>query len=467
MTNEEATNLLKFYFPGSLRLGNQLKSEDGQRILERLRDIESHPLTITHTNQLLHLNHEAGMTDGCFRYYFLDEPLTHPYPVNRVLNALPPINKLCIGSLAQLDWGLRRMYIDALLYWGNVRSAYRYLRTKMYDELVSIFAGHRFPSNAMKGRGDTLPLSAIPDGDRYLISEIAGTLLQAEQGQAPDLVALLTEAFHNLGDKKGLVAELVGRAKADHPDRTMALDIACEDLVGKEVGSEVEIHTLVDEVRVRFDTARKAASENTRLYLSIVNEMDVYVATSMRTKAQFLEVAGTCKDIFSRDTLRRFFLRYFDPTISIADCYEDKGLIECLMVKCAQLTLYLAGEGDSFGKDVEVAMTLSLGKPAIILCPDTPKGKERERIFRDVHPLGRLINFETGVAFGAIVTRDRSVAAQVIERLVDNRMEYDLVHDKLDGYLRLKERLTQSVIRVQTNNRLLRETFWNYYHGVQ
>lgn len=45
-------------------------------------------------------------------------------------------------------------------------------------------------------------------------------------------------------------------------------------------------------------------------------------------------------------------------------------------------------------------------------------------------------------------------------------MEYDLENDG-NGYLRLRERLTQSVVRLQTNDRLLSETFWNYYHGIQ
>jgi len=32
------------------------------------------------------------------------------------------------------------------------------------------------------------------------------------------------------------------------------------------------------------------------------------------------------------------------------------------------------------------------------------------------------------------------------------------------GYLRLKEKLTDSVVRPQTNDQLLAETFWNHYH---
>jgi hypothetical protein len=61
------------------------------------------------------------------------------------------------------------------------------------------------------------------------------------------------------------------------------------------------------------------------------------------------------------------YLRYFDPTLSAAGGHEDKGLIECLMVKCAKLLVSCAGDKESYGKDAEAAMALSLGKPVDLL----------------------------------------------------------------------------------------------------
>jgi hypothetical protein len=45
-------------------------------------------------------------------------------------------------------------------------------------------------------------------------------------------------------------------------------------------------------------------------------------------------------------------------------------------------------------------MALSLGKPVIFCCNQ----ERRRRFFRDVHPLSRLIEFETRIAVGAMVT---------------------------------------------------------------
>jgi hypothetical protein len=42
-------------------------------------------------------------------------------------------------------------------------------------------------------------------------------------------------------------------------------------------------------------------------------------------------------------------------------------------------------------------------------------------------------------------------------------MEYELSKTLL-GFLHLKERLTGSLVRLQTHDKLLQETFWNYYH---
>jgi hypothetical protein len=148
--------------------------------------------------------------------------------------------------------------------------------------------------------------------------------------------------------------------------------------------------------------------------------------------------------------------------MSAAQGHEDKGIIECLMVKCAKVLIYTAGDKDSFGKDAEAAMALSLGKPVIFLCDE----EGRKRFFREVHPLSRLIDFKSGVAVGVMATSSVDDVAILLSRVFENAMEYDLEHKKR-GYFRLKERLTGSTVRLQTNDALLRETFSNCYHRLQ
>ncbi|OGU94284.1 MAG: hypothetical protein A2220_11070 [Ignavibacteria bacterium RIFOXYA2_FULL_35_10] len=215
----------------------------------------------------------------------------------------------------------------------------------------------------------------------------------------------------------------------------------------------------LDNLSKRFFDSRKLALKNTEYYLSLVNDLDVYVATSMRKREDFRKMAETCERIFKDDKIKNFDLRYFDPTISAAFGHEDKGLIECLMVKCAKVLIYSVGEQESWGKDAEAAMALSLGKPVIFYCDE----EQKKNFYKDVHPLSRLIDFSTGVAVGAIVTDKINEVVEILSRIFENKLEYELDQIK-PGYYRLKEKITKSIIRLQTNDRLLTKSFWNSYN---
>jgi hypothetical protein len=121
---------------------------------------------------------------------------------------------------------------------------------------------------------------------------------------------------------------------------------------------------------------------------------------------------------------------------------------------------YLEQPSVSYGKDAEAAMALSLGKPVVFYCDQ----EQKRRFFRDVHPLSRLIDFRTGVAVGAMATDSLAEVSELLRRIFENEMEYILEQPKPD-YLRLKEKLTGSVVRLQTNDPMLTETFWNHYHN--
>ncbi len=448
--------VLAKYFPRAFEGGSKfLQAPYAQQAIDRVLDLEKSPIHLTHFNQLLHLCHEAGVSEGFFKYYFLTVPTEHPY-----LTAEPrlPLNPAGIASLEQFDWALRRFYIDAISYWGNIRQAYRELRSRSYEEITEFFSSQRFPTEKMSRRGPVLPFAKIAVDDRYLIAEMACKAYAPIGSQeTTHLENVLLEAYKKIGGGRIKISQLFekdGVIAKERPTEQMMLKFGADEFMDELVESEDQLRAHVAKIAKRFSRARKAAVNNTSLYLSIVNELDVYVATSMRDRADFRNMAREVEHIFKRHGLSRLNIRYFDPTMSAADGHEDKGLLECLMVKCARAVLYFAGESDTFGKDAEIAMAMSLGKPVIIYCPDTEKGKQREQIFRDVHPLSRLIEFATGVATGAVVTRNADIAAQLLERIFTNTMEYDLEHNG-DGYFRVRERLTNSVVRLQTSSAII------------
>ncbi len=448
---------------GTGGIDNWLTSGASNAVVSRLNALPGQPISCSQLNQLLALSHIAELSSGAFQYYWLAAP-AHCYDVTQ----LPHFHSsYCrtdrVISLDQLAWGLHRLYQDALLFYGTLQNGYREIRNQSFEALDQGFRARRFPGDDMVHRGPALELEKISQSDRYLIAEQACKSFEPADGDA-DMFMVLKGAWieHQRGGGGRIKTKdlLASAYVLDGFQQQQGQFIFSADaLLESEISTEEELFDRYSEVRNTFAAARKAALRNTELYLSMANDLDVYVATSMRTRQQFRNMAKFCEAVFNHTAVQHLNLRYFDPTLSAAKGHEDKGLIECLMVKCAKVLIYTAGDRDSYGKDAEAAMALSLGKPVIFFCDE----EDKKRFFSDVHPLSRLIDFSTGVAVGAMATTSLDDVAILLSRIFDNTMQYDLVHPK-PGYFRLKEQRTGSAVRLQTDDHFLRETFANCYH---
>ena len=433
------------------------------KVRERILSLGSAPLGRSQLNQLLHLCHEPGVSEAFYRYYWMSVPAEHPYDVKKIPGFQDRfIDGDLITSPQHLSWGLYRFYVDGLHFCGDIKLGFSKLRILGANQLVEFFREKRFDTASLEKRGPSLPLVNIAKDNRYLISEMACKSYGPAGGQPEEFRSFLLDTFkaHALsGGGKVKVRNLLQAAfAAKANDRQIEFLYSADGILDEEVENSAQLEEKYQSIVQLFSSARDAALTNTEYFLSMVNDLDIYVATSMRSRADFRKMADFCEQVFRDPRLSSLTLRYFDPTVSAADGHEDKGLIECLMVKSAKILIYCAGERDSFGKDAEAAMALSLGKPVIFYCD----AAERERFFSEVHPLSRLIQFDTGVAVGALVTSSQSEVVTLIHRILNNKMEYEL-RLKSSG-LRLVDKLTGSTVRLQTGNPLLRETFWNYYH---
>ncbi len=450
---------------GTGGLDSWLRPETPDEVFDALADLETHPLSRARLNQLLTLAHEAPVSQPLFAYYWLSAP-KHPYDVCNV----PYYDKRWPGShniqsIDQLYWGLYRFYVDALLYFGSIRTAYQWLRQLSKYDLHSFFADRRI--DGLEERGDALLLSQIAKDNRYLISEMACKSFEVTEGKGDAnqieqvMIDLLQKHRADGGGPVTARQLLTGDyAKGQYAHLQPQLQLSADDFMEEVLEDEDSLLEKIHRVAQDFTRARRAALSNTAMYLSMVGDLDVYIATSMRNRDDFRDMADFSETVFAYDQLQTLKLRYFDPTLSAAEHHEDKGIIECLMVKCAKALILNAGSRDSYGKDAEAAMALSLGKPVIIFANED----FRSSFFRDVHPLSRLINFETGVAIGAMVATSTHQVTDLLHRIFTNTLEYELVQPR-PKYLVLKEKCTQSVVRLQTSDLLLRETFWNHYHN--
>lgn len=333
-------------FAGTGGIDSWIGKDTPSDVIERLARLQEEPMGRAQLSQLLIMSHEAGPSDGFYEYYWLDIP-PHTYDVcNHGIDAPDATEPRewtsgqQIRSPEHLRWGLYRFYVDSLLYFGNVRSAYRRLRDMTKEELTEFFLKKRFDTEKLSARGPSLPLTAIPRDDRYLVAEYACKSFDTSTGRSRFSEAILG-AYKSHVEQGGSavvsVDELIqGRFLAENFQGTQQqLQLSADDIINDVVGDEAELEARVAELEVKFARARTAALDNTRRYLSMVEDLDVYVATSMRTRGHFRKMASFCDDVFGHPDLADLNLRYFDPTLSAAEGHIDKGLIECLMVDAA------------------------------------------------------------------------------------------------------------------------------------
>lgn len=118
----------------------------------------------------------------------------------------------------------------------------------------------------------------------------------------------------------------------------------------------------------RMRTTQATGLRNLARYLA-ADFMDVYVATSMRSDADFASANSFVRRLFRHTEVHPLKLRFFNPTQSWIEDRVAKGLVEALMLKRADFTIYLAQKSDSFGKDSEASVALGQGKPVIVFVP--------------------------------------------------------------------------------------------------
>lgn len=80
-----------------------------------------------------------------------------------------------------------------------------------------------------------------------------------------------------------------------------------------------------------------------------------------------------------------------------------------------------------------------------------------------LHPLGIQVNLETGVANGVLVVRSVAQCADLLERIVTNSLDFRLENSADDLMWYLKEKISDSVYRVVSQDRKLTNCFWNFY----
>ncbi len=221
---------------------------------------------------------------------------------------------IAFSSLDKLSIGINLFREAALIVYGNVKYAFKTLSIDDKELKTIVDISQPIDENIFMNRHDPiLPIKTILPEDAYLTGYIIEKQLKARIESSPN------------------------------------------DTEAKELEEKRE--KIVDEAKM-----------NQEAYLTS-DHLDVYVATSMRERHEFLTISKLTQEIFKNPSITPLKLRWFDPTQAYCIDRVDKGLSEALMLRRAACTIYLAQESDTLGKDSELASTLAQGKPVIAYVP--------------------------------------------------------------------------------------------------
>lgn len=273
--------------------------------------------------------------------------------------------------------GVKAYQVDAIRLFASFAEAYSELsQATRLDEVLAPLAPRA--DDRYRARVDWDVIEAISEERLPDLGYISATRIRKEQAERTSLCGFL--------DEIALRIELEGRMVVQSYPEKRRRKIGS---LLRKFGSLLQ-HDLMsplfaadpDEIRREakrlaprgagdlevMEGTQAVGQRNLSCYLA-ADHLDVYVATSMRTDADFVSVNAFVRGLFGHDSIRPLKLRYFNPTQSWIEDRVAKGLVEALMLKRADFTVYMAQKSDTFGKDSEASVALGQGKPVIVYVP--------------------------------------------------------------------------------------------------
>jgi len=385
-----------------------------------------------------------------------------------------------IETVKGLIEGLRHFITDALWHFGDIRRAYAVFRET--DDIASYIKKHQFDVAKFEARMPWGLIQLIPPEDRGFLGYVSGQRPFQQKEILTITEKILKELDERREEYEGLASAAIKKQLLERVSEGdlrkvndvrdfepfESLDLFSLNELNQNREAVERLSAEVEQTIVKVRRLKKIGETNQVHYLRNIEMIDVYVATSMRDQREYVDMAEFVDQVFGSADIAPLHLRYFDPTLCYCDSRIDKGIIECLLVRTAKVTIYCAQEGDTFGKDSELAATLCQGKPAIVYVPrdltDPERGAKldgRARVFQEFHPLGMQVGLQDGVARGVIVVRTPEQCSRILKEILCNSLEVDIRFEQ-HGIV-LRERETKSVLRVMTGWAELAHSFWSNF----
>lgn len=331
----ELTNLDHFskffiYYICGKSFEQKILSQDLKKDLKHLiENIKTTGLNYEQFNEILLLFNQNRISSGFFNYFFGE-------------------NKIRFEDLKR---GVVKLRGYSLLHFGNFKFTFKELSKKSQVEIrniLSIYEKIDINSIFLSRPNSIIETEIIPRNKTYYLGYLSGEQLKKEMNYL----------------EKFLMEKKIENKNFEDTE---------------EYSTYFKFYNELSEIQNQIIEFQNIGLKNTHAYL-IWDYLDIYLATSMREKCEYEETYDFLKKLRSSKKIEKLKLRFFDPTNSFCALARDKGLIEGLMLRRADCTIYMAQESDTIGKDSELASTLAQKKCVIAYVPEEDLKTIKEKI---------------------------------------------------------------------------------------
>lgn len=381
-----------------------------------------------------------------------------------------------IKSLDEFRNGADAFRKVAILFFGNIKFAFKTLSRN--DAILRTYIGRtakRREGNFFDRHQQILPPKAIAKEETHLLGYVIGSQIEKDLEKTPNDEQLL--------EIRKRRAELIKIGKLNHQAYLISdhLDVYIATSMRErhefesvhETTRAIFAHEHLKQLNLRWFDPTQAYCDH-RIDKGIAEGL-------MLRRAKCTIYFAQESDTLGKDSELACTLAQGKPVIAFVPKPSEsaaRDIIKTLSITgtkrtdiiLQQLRLYAP---DSAWTDPEIQKWASnpsaIPEDAAIKrlqsCMDSHFEK-RNRILRDIHPLGIQMNLQTGVANGVLVANSIEQCARLVRALLLRELEFELSEDQdpnRAGYLYLREKISNSIFRVVSGDAFLTNAFWNFY----